>query len=185
MKSYETENLIIRTFEPKDWRGVQSLAIDRQQSPTSHYDHPWPTSEKDCKAIATEFARREDFWAVCVKQDGELIGIVTINSVDMEKCLDLGHLFHSERASIEMAKEAIQRMVQYVFDEMLVEKVTTHNAAAWRQQIEPLEALGFRKTKEEMGRFVDDSLGESVRFTAITHEMTRQEWYEHQGIEDA
>jgi hypothetical protein len=75
------------------------------------------------------------------------VGIIVFNGVE-NGTLDFGHLFHSRWASEELAQQPIQRMVQYVFDELDVDRIATRNAAACPGQVEPLFALGSTKAGE-------------------------------------
>ena len=176
MKAYETERLIIRNFRPDDWKGIQVLAIDKQNSDAALYDHPWPTSDADCQSAAEYFSGEESFWAVCLKPNNSIIGFIAFNGIDDNRTLDFGHLFHTEYMSEEITTEAIQRMLQYVFDELEVDRVVTHNAARWKGQIEPLRKLGMRKTSEGMASFSTNPDGTPNEFLAYTLEITSKEW---------
>ena len=48
--------------------------------------------------MAGLLSRDDRFWAVCLREDRKLIGLIAFNSIDKEKRLDLGHLFHREFA---------------------------------------------------------------------------------------
>ena len=176
MKAYETEHLIIRNFQFDDWKEIQELAIDKESSDASLYDHPWPTSDSDCQKIAKHFSERDSFWAVCLKESNLIIGLITFNGIDENRALDFGHLFHTKHNSEKVTTEAIQRMVQYVFDELEVDRIRTHNAAEWKGQLEPLFKLGMRKIDECMSSFSTNPDGTPNEFLAYTLEITRDEW---------
>ncbi len=72
--------------------------------------------------------------------------------------------------------EALQRMIQYAFDELEVDCLVTHNAADWRGQIEPLRKLGMRKTGEGIGSFSTNPDGKPNEFLFYTLEITGKEW---------
>lgn len=176
MKAYETERLIIRNFQLDDWKGIQELAIDKENSDAARYDHVWPTSDTDCQKMAEYFSERDSYWAVCLKEGNRIIGLIVFNGIDENRTLDFGHLFHTKHNSERMTTEAIQRMVQYVFDELDVDRIITHNAADWKGQLEPLIKLGMQKTGEGMASFSTNPDGTPNEFLAYTLEVTRDEW---------
>ena len=175
-KAYETERLIIRNYQFDDWKGIQALAINKETSKFAKYDLTWPTSDDGCKKMAEFLSGTDFFWAVCLKEDGQLIGLIAFNSIDENRTLDFGHLFHTDYMSEEIMTEALQRMVQYAFDELEIDRITTHNAADWEGQIEPLSRLGMRKTGEGMNSFSTNPDGTPFEFLAYTLEITKEDW---------
>ena len=144
MSKIETHRLIIRSFTPDDWKSIQVLAINKETSEFTKYDHTWPTSDVKCKEFAEHLAKMADkFFAVCLKENGQLIGLIAFNSIDETRTLDLGHLFHTDYLSGDIMFEALQRMVQYAFDQLEVDRIGAYNAAEWTEQIVTLKSLGF------------------------------------------
>ena len=175
-KAYETERLIIRNFRFDDWKAIQVLAINKETSEFARYDVTWPTSDEGCKDAAKFLSATDAFWAVCLKEDGELIGLIAFNSIDKNRTLDIGHLFHTDYMSEEITTEALRRMVQYAFDELEVDRITTHNAADCKGQIEPLYRLGMRKTGEGMDPSPANTDGTPTEINVCTLGITREEW---------
>ena len=176
-KALETERLTIRNFKSDDWKDIQALAINKETSEFAKYDVTWPTSDDECKKMAKFLSGTDFFWAVCLKVDGKLIGLIAFNSIDENRLLDLGHLFHTDYMSEEeVMTEALRRMVQYAFDELEINRITTHNAADWEGQIEPLRRLGMRKTGEGVASFSSNPNDVPIEFIAYTLEITREEW---------
>lgn len=79
MDRFETDRLIIRRFVREDWPDIQKLAIDKEPSQAAAWDRRWPTDEEGCKR-ATDFLARNNYWAVCLKDGGRVIGFVSYNS---------------------------------------------------------------------------------------------------------
>jgi RimJ/RimL family protein N-acetyltransferase len=104
--------------------------IDKETSDGAQYDLTWPTSNEESLKM-TEFLSGTDFfWAVCLKKNEQLIGLITFNSIDENRTLDLGHVFHTEyMREQDIMTEALRRMVQYAFDELEIDRITTHNAS--------------------------------------------------------
>ena len=81
-KAFETERLIIRNFQSSDWNDIQVLAINKETSKFAKYDLTWPTSDEGCKKTAEFLSGTDFFWAVCLKEDGKLIGLIAFNRID-------------------------------------------------------------------------------------------------------
>lgn len=176
-KALETERLIIRNFKSDDWEKIQALAINKETSDGAKYDLTWPTSDDECQKMAEFLSATDFFWAVCLKEDGELIGLIAFNRIDENRTLDIGHVFHTDYMSqLDITIEALQRMVQYAFDELEIDSITTHNAADWKGQIEPLRRLGMRKTGEAMGPSPANTDGTPTEIKVCTFGITREEW---------
>lgn len=177
MKTYETERLIIRNFEFDDWKNIQVLAINKESSDGARYDLTWPTSDDGCKDMAKFLTATDDFWAVCLKEDKKLIGLIAFNSIDENRTLDVGHVFHTDYMSqVDITTEALRRMVQYAFDELEIDRITTHNAVDWKGQIEPLYRLGMAKTGEGLRPSPANTDGLPTGIRVCTLEITREEW---------
>lgn len=176
-KALETERLIIRNFKSDDWEKIQALAINKETSDGAKYDLTWPTSDDECRKMAEFLSATDFFWAVCLKEDGELIGLIAFNRIDENRTLDIGHVFHTDYMSqLDITTEALRRMVQYAFDELEIDSITTHNAADWKGQIEPLRRLGMRKTGEVMGPSPANTDGTPTEIKVCTFGITREEW---------
>ena len=176
MAAYETEHLVLRTFRSTDWPEIQRLAIDKENSPAAHLDQAWPTSDKECEAIANHFAGNESFWAICPKGTDTIAGIIVFNGIDDKRTMDLGHLVRTEFAGTPAVTEALTRMVQYVFDELEVDRIIAHNAIAWKGQTEPLTEIGFTEVGTGKASFSKRPDGTRIEFVAMTVEMTRSRW---------
>lgn len=176
MISYETESLILRTFQRDDWKQIQALAVDKENSPVAHFDQKWPTTDKECQAIAAHFTDNESFWAICPKESDVIAGVIVFNGIDETRTLDFGHLVRSEYAGTPTITEAIRRMVQYVFDELEVDRIVAHNAIAWKGQTEPLTEVGFSELETGKASFAKRLDRTPIEFVAMTVEMTRSRW---------
>lgn len=96
LKACKTERLLIRNFKEDDWKKIQALAIDKETSEGAKYDLTWPTSVDESIKTAEFLSGTDFFWAVCLKENEQLIGLIAFNSIDENRTLDLGHVFHTE-----------------------------------------------------------------------------------------
>ena len=173
----ETERPLIRNFRSDDWKQIQALAIDKETSDGAEYDLTWPTSDDESLKMAKFLSGTDFFWAVCLKENEELIGLIAFNSIDENRTLDIGHVFHTNyMLEQDPMTEALRRMVQYAFDELEIDQITTHNAADWKGQIEPLYRPGMKKTGEFTGPSPADTDKSPVKFKVLVLGITREEW---------
>ena len=95
MISLETDRLILRSFTPDDWQGLQEAVVAYQASDSAQYEDPWPTSDEKIQEIASWFAGGDDYLAVCLQDPGTLIGLVAIGRrSDQERAIYNGSWFN-------------------------------------------------------------------------------------------
>ncbi|UCC17479.1 MAG: GNAT family N-acetyltransferase [Dehalococcoidales bacterium] len=177
LKACETERLFIRNFRPADWKQIQALAIDKETSEGAKYDLSWPTSDDESLKMAEFLSGTDFFWAVYLKENEKLTGLIAFNSIDENRTLDLGHVFHTDYIlEQDIMTEALRRMVQYAFDELEIDRITTHNAADWKGQIEPLYRLGMKKTGEWTGPSPANTDKSPIKIKVLDLGITRGDW---------
>ena len=152
MSVIETQRLIIRPFTPDDWEGVQALAIDKESNKRDPHDPPWPTSDVKCKEFAEYLAEKSDrFFAVCLKGDHAIIGLLSFNHIDENKQLELGYQFHSKYQDNDFDREALESIVDFAFEHRDVQSIDTRTNSEWTEQIRPLKSFGFAPIEGDLG----------------------------------
>ena len=152
MPEIETKRLVIRPFARGDWEGVQALAIDKETLKRDSHDPPWPTSDDGCKGFAEYLAgMREQYFAVCLKSDQTLIGLLAFNSIDANKQLELGYQIHSAYQDNDHDNEALESIVDFSFSDRDVLSIETRTNSEWAEQIAPLRSFGFRPIRGDPG----------------------------------
>ncbi len=149
MQLFETTRLIIRKFTPDDGEELREYAVYKQQTDFEAFNE-WPTDLEGCQGLASYFAGIDNFWAVCRKTDKKCIGFLAWNGIDSEKHLDLGHGFIPRYNIEHMDQEAIEGMVQYVFDTMDIVAIDARNENEWVEQVAPLRRIGFAELEDRM-----------------------------------
>ena len=181
MQSFETRRLSIRAFTAGDWAGIQELAKDKESSQGANYDHAWPTSEDGCKGMADYLSNnRGAYWAVCLKDDGRLIGLIKLSPED-DRRHELGHVFHTRFSGGDYDAEAIGRMMDHAFEHVDIRSIVAKNAEEWAGQLAPLKKLGMKVTGRGKGSFHTDPSGKPIAFIGCTMEITREEWERRAG----
>lgn len=146
----ETARLLIRPFFKDDWAGVQALALDKESSKGAKYDATWPTTENECKALTAYFAKSDQYYAVVLPNDQQIIGLLAFNSIE-NKQLDLGHVIHTQYQDNDHDREALAAIIEYAFKSKDISSVITRNAPEWIAQIKPLKSLGLKSVDGKPG----------------------------------
>jgi ribosomal-protein-alanine N-acetyltransferase len=147
MTSLETDRLIIRNFRSDDWQQLQELAVAYQASEAAQYEEPWPTSTEEVKGMAGWFAGGDDYLAVCLKDTGQLIGLLAINRRDDAEgqVHNLGYVFHPGYYGQGYATEACRAAMAYLFDELAVDGILTGTHPDNGPSVRLLERLGLKQ----------------------------------------
>lgn len=185
MSPIETDRLTIRSFSPDDWRELLDLAIDYQASEYAQYDHKWPTDEEGVQGMANWFSSappegaRDRFLAVCLKENGKLIGMISVNPKQPGVEYGLGYVFHSSYQGQGYATEACRAMLDHVFQSLAALRITTSTAAANRLSCRLLERLGFDVIDRKRAFLQETEDGEPIEFEALSLKLTQEQWAEH------
>lgn len=173
----ETERLVIRNYRLEDWPAVQEMAILAQDSEYAIYDHEWPTSEREIRAIVTGFSEGDRVLAVCLAESDAPIGLVCLYpDEDGRPSCELGYRLHAGYHGRGYATEGCQAMLEYAFNALEAEEVTAGTAAANGPSRRLLRRLGFRPVGEGRASFQTTPDGEPIEFDSLAYAITRQEW---------
>jgi [ribosomal protein S5]-alanine N-acetyltransferase len=157
----ETKRLVIRKFRSNDGEDLKEYAIYKKSTGFESWEN-WPTDSEGCRGVADFFASNENYWVVCRKSDDKMIGFISFNNINEEKHLDLGHGFTLTHNQEGEDVEALEKMIQYAFDNLDIVAVDTHNVMEWKEQVSPLFKLGLK--------IIDDRM-----------QITKEEWYKRIG----
>jgi RimJ/RimL family protein N-acetyltransferase len=153
MEKLESERLILRKFEPRDFNDVWELSKNWKEAPGPDWDK-WPVDENGCKSFLEYLCTHENYFAVYLREKERVIGLLAINKIDENKKLDLGHVIHSDFQNNDIDREALKMMIDYIFSTMGVNSITTGNYPE-EKQIAPLKSLGFIENREGDGQVYD------------------------------
>ena len=129
MISLETDRLIIRNFYPDDWQELQDLSIHYGASEYARYDHKWPTAIEDVKGMAEWFAAGDRFHAVCIKETGKLIGLVSSSGKEEASgVFGLGYVFHPAYHGQGYGSEGCRAVLDHAFRELGAQQITSNTA---------------------------------------------------------
>jgi len=152
MSGIITNRLIIRSFTLNDWKGIQALAIDKESYKSDPHDPSWPTSDKKCKAFVEYLVRMTDkFFAVCLKSDNTLIGLLSFTYSDGNRQLELGYQIHSKYQDNNLDREALEGVINFAFELKNVLSIDSRTNPEWIEQIAPLKSSGFTPIEGDPG----------------------------------
>jgi RimJ/RimL family protein N-acetyltransferase len=177
MPLVETERLIVRNFKSSDWEALRHIIIQYQASEYAAYDHQWPTSEGEIKKITEWFASGDSYWAVELKDQGQLIGFVSLQrEQNDQQTANLGYVFDFDHHQQGFATEACQAAIKHMFDSGQTKQIITGTAAVNISSCRLLERLGFQKTSESMTSFSSTNEDHPVTFLGRTYELSKEAW---------
>ncbi len=137
-----TDRLVLRGFAPDDWQDVHELAVDWSKAPGPGFDK-WPTTEEAARDLTRHFSSSHKYFAMCIKETGKVVGLVALNGYEAGGRFDMGHVIHSDYQDNNIDREALQAMVNHIFQTESPAAIITHNDPTHREQIAPLVALSF------------------------------------------
>ena len=181
MKAIETERLVVRNFCPDDWIALHEIIRQYQATEYADYDHEWPSAPEELRRITEWFAGQDSFVAVCRRETGDVIGLVTIKPDDSgsRSCFNLGFIFDRRIQGRGYACEAGQAVLGLAFAEWGAEKVVSGTARANCRAVKLLERLGFDGVAESQVAFRNRPDGTPIVFAGVTYVLTREDWARH------
>jgi RimJ/RimL family protein N-acetyltransferase len=146
MVTMETDRLTIRSFGSDDWPELQKLAVQYQASEFAQYDRPWPTSAEEVQGMAEWLAGRDDYFAVCLKATGRLIGFIAIDRRQEfeDRVHNLGYVFHPDHHGQGFATEGCRAAIGYVFNQLAADRIVTGTHPDNEPSLRLLQRLGLR-----------------------------------------
>jgi ribosomal-protein-alanine N-acetyltransferase len=157
---------------------LREMILQYAASPYATYDYAWPTEQEDIKKIAEWFASTDDYLAVCLKENGRLVGLVTKNpGADPEtREYSLGYIFNFNYHGKGYATEACQALLDYIFYVLEADQVMSGTAIANAPSCRLLARLGFNITGEHISSFHMTEDGNPIEFPSYSFTLTKQAW---------
>jgi Acetyltransferases, including N-acetylases of ribosomal proteins len=175
----ETERLIIRRFNPNDWLDLYEYL---SQEAVVKYEPYEVFTEANAKLEAINRSHSAEFWAVCLKDTGKLIGNIYLSKQNFDSW-ELGYVFNANYHGNGYATEAAKHLVNDAFANQNARCVTAMcnplNAASWKL----LERLCFRREGHLIKNiyFKTDENGEPIWADTYEYAILCTEWQERFG----
>ena len=173
----ETERLIIRKFQPDDWKDLQEISMSNANSEFGDCDEQWPTDENGIKSACNYIATEHQFWAVEVKEINKVVCFINFNGINQNQNLNIGHIINANYLGNNYEYEALKALYNYGFLELGVLKISATWTLADNEKLAPLKKLGMKIVKTFMtNKFRPNSDGTTSQFEACSLLVTREEW---------
>jgi len=174
---FQTDRLIIRRFREEDWRNLYAYLSLPEVVKYEPYD---VYTEDACREEAARRAGDPAFWAVCLKDDGKLIGNLYFQrQKPIEyRTWEIGYVFNPAYHGRGYATESCRRIMEYGFTELdarrIVAGCNAQNAASWRL----LERLYMRREghMRQNAYFKRDEGGEPIWVDSYAYAILSNEW---------
>lgn len=177
MMVMESKRLSIRRFRPDDW---QDLYEYLSQDEVLKYEPETANTEAQCRQKAEERSQGNDFFAVCLRETGKMIGHLYFSRTEPHEFLtwELGYIFNPAYYGQGYAMEACLRIIQYAFVELRAHRIialcSPENTASWRL----LERLSMRREGhfKKPAYFRADIDGRALWHDAYQYAILEEEW---------
>lgn len=140
----ETDRLFLRRFCSDDWRGLYEYLSHEEVVKFEPYN---VLNEEECKQEAIDRSHNDAFWAVCLKENGKLIGNVYFQRQEPEEFMtwEIGYVFNPKYYGKGYATEACKRVMKYAFEQLgahrIIGRCDPENLSSWRL----MERLSMRR----------------------------------------
>ena len=154
MEKLESERLVLRELEPGDFNDFWELSKNWKEAPGPDFDK-FPVDENECKNFFDHIFNnsRNTTGFVYLRSEKKIIGLICMNGIDENGCMDMGHVIHSDYQNNDIDKEALSMFVEYIFSATDAKAVITNNDPDKKQNA-PLYSLGFTARNENEGELI-------------------------------
>ncbi len=174
----ETPRLILRRFTDADLEPFLAYRSDPEIARYQGWSMPYTRemAQEFIQGMKTQQPSQpgEWFqWAIEVRASGEMIGDLAFYLLRQDtQQAEIGATLARPYHGLGYASEAVQRLLEYLFDELELHRVCANcdpeNTAAWQV----LERLGFRRE----AHFVENLLFRGTYADEYWYAMLRREW---------
>lgn len=178
MNLFETERLIARKFSPEDWKDLYEYLSNEKAVEYEPYE---VFTEEDCREEAIYRSGSENFLAVCLKENGKLIGNLYFQQQEPEefKTWEIGYVFNPRFYRRGYATESCRELLGILFKQYRAHRVMARcnpgNTASWKL----LERLSMRREGyfKKPAFFKVDSEGKPVWHDAYEYSILEEEYF--------
>ena len=170
----ETSRLLIRRFTSDDWKDLFEYLSQDFVVKYEPYD---VFTEESSIQEAVKRSKDKNFWAVCLKESGKVIGNIYLAARDFDTW-ELGYAFNAHYHGKGYATEAACAMVDDVFKNHNARRVIAMcnplNEPSWKL----LERLGMRREGHLLQNiyFKKDASGNPIGSDTYEYGILAKEW---------
>lgn len=173
-----TQRLVMRRFKRRDYKDLyRYLSLPE----VVRYEPYEVFSLNDAKIEAKCRARHPAFWAVCLRETGQMIGNMYFPQItqDEYRSWEIGYVIHPDYHGMGYATEASKKLLDYGFITKKAHRICAKcdplNTASWKL----LERLGMRREGHAIkdAWFKRDEFGEPVWHDTFNYAILEEEWF--------
>lgn len=167
-----TERLKVRFIENDDWKQIQEIWNDFNDSDYVQYDKPHNTDDTSVQARIAKWAAasisgtEHMFFAICL--NNIVIGYCAFNV--RENGYEIGYCFNSAYHGKGYAKEGISAIFRYLY-RMGITRFFAGTAIQNKPSVSLLKSLGFTQVGTEKVSFYKDPNGNDIVFDGGIFEL--------------
>ncbi|MDH8679591.1 GNAT family protein [Fusibacter bizertensis] len=173
----ESERLILRRFTERDWMDLYEYLSLENVVKYEPYD---VQTENECKLIAQNRATNNDFWAVCLKESGKVIGNIYFSRQEPLDFLtwEVGYVFNPNYGKQGYATEATQLIINYGFQTLgahrIMARCNPQNIPSWKlmERVNMTREGHFRKP----AFFTSDDCGNPIWHDAYQYAIIEDDF---------
>ena len=175
MENIISDRLIIRRFNENDWQDLYEYLSDGEVVKFEPYDI---YSENEAKEEAINRGNSENFYAVCLKEIGKLIGNLYFSKGDFDTW-ELGYVFNRKYQGEGYATESANALLDYAFSNLgarrIIAMCSHKNTRSWKL----LERLQMRREGMLLQNvyFKTDINGQPIWFDTYEYAILKSEWH--------
>lgn len=169
-----TERLVIRRFERSDWEDLFEYLSDEEVVKFEPY-HVF--SEEQAKEESIRRSERKDFFAVCLKETGKVIGNLYLGKSELDTW-ELGYVFNRNYQGKGYATESAKALMDKMFKEEKARRIIAmcnpKNEPSWHL----MERLHMRREGFLLQNvyFKTNDLGEPIWLDTYEYAILKTEW---------
>jgi len=175
----ESERLVLRNFRPTDWEDMLEISQQYEQTDMAQYDQEFPQTPEEMKELVGILGSGDEFVAVVLKDRSKVIGLIQFQR--KQKYVDeivhgFGAVFNSDYQGKGYAFESSKTALEYLFEEVAIDKCVAGTAVVNTKSRKLTERLGFREVTRKQVHFRSDSAGNPINFMYVIYEMSKEDW---------
>lgn len=170
----KTESLLLRKFTADDWHDLYEYLSQKEVVKYEPYN---VFTKEQAKQEAINRSNNPDFWAVCLKDTGKLIGNIYLSKQEFDTW-ELGYVFNSNYQGKGYATEAAIALVENLFANNKARRIVAMcdplNTASWKL----LERLNMRREGNLLKNvwFFKDENDDPIWKDTYEYAILKEEW---------
>ena len=171
--TFETERLILRTWERKDARELFEYASNPNVGPAAGWKPHESVAES--RSIIDQIFRVNTTWAIVYRATGSVIGSIGLEPDKIRtniKSRELGYSLSEDHWGEGIMTEAAKRVISYAFKEMDLDVLMIRTSDTNRRSQRVIEKCGFKYegTLRRAYRIYDGTLRDTRVYSMLKEE---------------